>query len=108
MRAIKVHETGGPERLRVEDIPEPTPGPGEVLVDVEAIGVNFIEIYQREGMYPMQRRFPPGAEAAGTVRALGQGVTDLAVGDRIVSQRMKGAYAERAVVQADLAVRIPD
>ena len=107
MRTIRVHETGGPEALRVEDIPDPVPGPGEVLVDVEAIGVNFIEIYQREGLYPLPRPFTLGAEAAGIVRAVGSGVTDLAVGDRIVSQRFKGAYAEQAVVQADLAMRVP-
>jgi NADPH:quinone reductase len=107
MRAIRVHETGGPEVLRVEDVPEPVPDAGEVVVDVEAIGVNFIEIYQREGLYPFPRPFTPGAEAAGVVRAVGAGVTDLVVGDRIVSQRFKGAYAERAIVQADLAIRVP-
>jgi NADPH:quinone reductase len=107
MKAIRVHETGGPEVLRVEEVPAPAPGPGEVLVDVEAIGINFIEIYQREGLYQLPRPFTPGSEAAGTVRALGSGVTDLAVGDLIVSQGVKGAYAEQAVVPADQAVRIP-
>jgi NADPH2:quinone reductase len=108
MRAIRVHETGGPEVLRVDDIPEPVPGAGEVLVDVEAVGVNFIEIYQREGIYQLPRPFTLGAEAAGTVRAVGSGVSDLAVGNRIVSQRFKGAYAERAVVLAEHAMRVPD
>jgi NADPH2:quinone reductase len=107
MRAIRVHETGGPEVLRVDNVAAPTPGPGEVLMDVEAIGVNFIEIYQREGIYTLPRPFIPGAEAAGTVRALGEGVTDLAVGDLIVSQRVNGAYAEQAVVKAEFAVQVP-
>src|SRR5581483_8259202 len=107
MKAIRVHETGGPEVLRVEDIPDPTPGAGELLIDVEAVGVNFIEIYQREGLYQMQRPFTPGAEAAGTVRAIGPNVTGFEVGDRIVSQSVKGAYAERAVVPAEKAIIIP-
>jgi len=65
MRAIRVHETGGPEVLRVDTVPDPTPGAGEVLIDVEAIGVNFIEIYQREGWYQLPRPFILGAEGAG-------------------------------------------
>src|ERR1044072_4163658 len=108
MRAIRVHETGGPEALRLDTVPDPTPAAGEVLVDIEAIGINFIEIYQREGGYPLPRPFIPGAEAAETVRAVGSEVTDLAVGDRIVSQRIKGAYAERAVVLAEHAMRVPE
>src|SRR5438309_10541626 len=108
MQAIRVHETGGPDQHRVEDVPEPSPAADEVLGDVEAIGINFIEIYQREGLYQVPRPFTPGAEAAGVVRALGAGVTDLKVGDRIVTQSMKGAYAQRGVVAADQAIRIPD
>src|SRR5438128_511581 len=108
MRAIRVHETGGPEVLRAEEVDPPSPGPGELLIDVEATGVNFIEIYFREGLYPTQRPYTPGSEAAGTVRALGDGVTDFAVGDRVVSQSVKGAYAEQATVPADKAVKIPD
>jgi NADPH2:quinone reductase len=108
MRAIRVHETGGPEVLRFEDVPEPVAGDGELLIDVEAVGVNFIEIYQREGLYQVPRPFTPGGEAAGTVRAVGAGVTSFSVGDRVVSQSMKGAYAERAVVPAAKAVKIPD
>jgi NADPH2:quinone reductase len=108
VKAIRVHETGGPEVLRLEELPDPRPGAGELLIDVEAIGVNFIEIYQREGLYPQTRPFTPGSEAAGVVRALGAGVVDLKVGDRVVSQSVKGAYADRAVVAADRAVRIPD
>jgi NADPH2:quinone reductase len=107
MKAVRIHENGGPEVLRFEDVDEPTPAPNELLVDIEAIGVNFIEIYFREGWYPSQKPLIPGSEAAGTVRALGADVTGFAVGDRVVSQNFKGAYAARATVPADKAVRIP-
>lgn len=108
MRAIRVHETGGPEVLQLDDVPEPTPGPGELLIDVQAIGLNFIEIYQREGLYPLPRPFIPGSEAAGIVRVVGAGVTEFKAGDGVVSQSVKGAYADRAIVPAARAVRIPD
>ena len=108
MNSIRVHKTGGPEVLRIEELPDPTPGPGELVVNIEAIGVNYLEIYQREGVYPMQRPFTPGSEAAGTIRSLGTGVTEFRVGDRVVSQSMRGAYASRALVAADRAVKIPD
>jgi NADPH2:quinone reductase len=108
MRAIRVHETGGPEVLSLDELPDPTPGPSELLIDVEAIGVNFIEIYQRAGMYPVPRPFTLGAEAGGVVRSVGASVTDFRPGDRVVSQRVKGAYADRALVPAVFAVRIPD
>ncbi|MGE5098790.1 MAG: quinone oxidoreductase family protein, partial [Deltaproteobacteria bacterium] len=108
MKAIRIHGTGGADVLRFEDVPDPAPGAGELLIDVEAIGVNFIEVYQREGLYPLQRPFTPGAEAAGVVRALGPAVTDFAVGDRVVSETVRGAYAERAVVAAQRAIKIPD
>jgi len=89
-------------------VADPTAGPGELLIDIDAIGVNFIEIYQREGQYPLARPFTPGSEAAGRVRAVGPGVSGFRTGDRIVSQSVKGAYAELAVVPAERAVRIPD
>ena len=108
MNSIRVHKTGGPEVLRIEELPDPTPGAGELVVNIEAIGVNYIEIYQREGLYTIQRPFTPGSEAAGTVRSLGSGVTEFKVGDRVVSQSMRGAYASRALVPADRAVKIPD
>jgi NADPH:quinone reductase len=108
MKAIRVHETGGPEVLKLDELPDPTPGPGELLVDIEAVGVNFIEIYQREGVYPLPRPFTLGSEAAGVVRSVGARVAELRVGDRVVSQSVKGAYAERALVAAEHAVRIPD
>ena len=108
MNSIRVHKTGGPEVLRIEEIPDPAPGAGELLVNIEAIGVNYIDIYHREGLYTVPRPFTPGSEAAGTVRALGSGVTEFKVGDRVVSQAMRGAYASRALVPADRAVKIPD
>jgi NADPH2:quinone reductase len=108
MKAIRVHETGGPERLQLDDVADPSPGNGELLIDVEAIGVNFIEIYQREGLYQVPRPFTPGAEAAGIVRAVGAGVTDFKAGDRVVSHSVKGAYAQKAVVPAERAIKIPD
>jgi NADPH2:quinone reductase len=108
VKAIRIHDTGGPEVLKFEDVPDPTPGPGELLIDVEAVGMNFIEIYFREGLYPVERPFTPGAEAAGTVRAVGAGVSEFKVGERVVSQNVKGSYAERALVPAEKAVRIPD
>jgi len=108
MKAIRVSEKGGPEVLKLEDIADPTPAKGEVLIDIEATGVNFIEVYNRAGLYEVQRPFTLGSEAAGTVRALGDGVAHLNVGDRVVSQNVKGAYAERGVVAAATCVKIPE
>jgi NADPH2:quinone reductase len=90
--------------LLLEEQPDPAPGPGELLIDVEAIGVNFIEIYQREGQYRLPLPLTLGAEAAGVVRSIGSGVTEFEPGDRVVSQSVKGAYAERATVVAERAV----
>ena len=108
MNSIRVHKTGGPDVLRIEELPDPAPNAGELLVNIEAIGVNFIEIYQREGLYKVERPFTPGSEAAGTVKALGSGVTDFKVGDRVVSQSMRGAYSSRAIVAAERAVKVPE
>jgi NADPH2:quinone reductase len=108
VKAIRVHETGGPEVLRLEEQPDPAPGPDDLLFDVEAIGVNFIEIYQREGQYRIALPLTLGGEAAGAVRSVGANVTEFRPGDRIVSQSVKGAYAERAIVAAERAVRVPE
>jgi NADPH2:quinone reductase len=108
MKAIRIFETGGPEVLKLDDIADPAPAEGQVLLDVEAIGVNFIEVYHRTGLYNLPKPLTPGSEAAGVVRAVGTGVSGLKVGDRVVSQSVKGAYAQRAVVAADRAVKIPD
>jgi len=107
MRAVRIHETGGPEVLRIEDIPDPVPAADELLVDVEFVGINFIEIYQREGLYQRPLPCTLGAEAAGTVRSVGASVTGFKAGDRVVSQNFKGAYAERAVVPAQRAMHVP-
>ena len=95
MKAVRVHGTGGPEVLQVEEIPMPSPQPGEVLIRVEAAGVNFIDIYQRSGAYKMATPFVPGQEAAGTIAAVGAGVTGWAAGDRVgCYDGGLGAYAE--------------
>jgi NADPH2:quinone reductase len=108
MQAIRIHALGGPEVMVVEEIPDPVPGPGEVLVEVAAIGVNFIDIYQRTGQYKgIALPFTPGQEAAGTVRAVGAGVSDFAAGDRVAYCGPLGAYAQLAVVPAGRLVKIP-
>jgi NADPH2:quinone reductase len=108
MNAIRVHATGGPEVLRSEDVAQPAPGPGQVLVKVEAAGVNFIDIYQRRGLYPVPLPFTPGQEAAGTVAAVGPGVTEVQPGDRVAYTGVLGAYAEYAVVPAARLVVLPE
>lgn len=107
MKAIRVQAPGGPEVLRLEEIPTPRPGPGDVVVKVEAAGVNFIDIYQRTGAYKMGLPFTPGQEAAGTVTALGAGVTTPRVGERVAYSSVMGAYAEYATVPADRVVPLP-
>ena len=107
MRAIRVHETGGPGALLAEDLPTPEPGPGEALVAVAAAGVNFIDIYQRQGLYALPLPFTAGSEAAGRVEAVGEGVDALSVGDAVAYCGVLGAYAEYAVVPAERLVRVP-
>ncbi|HEY8258466.1 MAG TPA: quinone oxidoreductase [Gemmatimonadales bacterium] len=107
MNAIRIHTLGGPDVLRLEDVPTPTPGPGQLLIRVEAVGVNFIEIYQRTGLYKGPLPAIPGTEAAGTVEAIGPDVTAVKVGDPVASTNVLGAYAERALVNADRAVVLP-
>ena len=108
MKAIRVHRTGGAEVLQRDEIPDPLPGPGEAVVRLEAIGVNFIEVYQRTGLYPLAVPFVPGREGAGTVTAVGPDVTLVKVGDRVVSESLNGAYAEFTTARADRLVRVPD
>ena len=101
MRAIVVNETGGPEVLvHAEEHPDPEPGPGQVVVEAAAAGVNFIDIYRRSGVYQQPLPYVPGSEGAGTVVAVGEGVTDVAVGDRVAWHDAAGSYAERVVVDA--------
>jgi NADPH2:quinone reductase len=107
MQAIRVHQHGGPEELRFEEIPDPSPAAGHVRVRLEAIGVNFVDIYQRTGLYQVPLPFTPGSEGAGTIDAVGAGVTDLVVGDRVAYRGPLGAYAQRHVIPAERAVRLP-
>jgi NADPH:quinone reductase len=107
MQAVRVHQSGGPEVLRVEELPAPAPGPAEALVRIEAAGVNFVDIYQREGFYKMALPLTAGSEAAGVVETVGSEVRDLRPGDRVAYAGVLGAYATRAVVPAARLVKIP-
>lgn len=108
MKAIRVHQLGGPEVLQLEDVPTPRPLAGELLLRVEAVGVNFTDIYQRTGLYKGATPFTPGQEAAGTIEALGEGVTGFEIGDRVaVFYPGLRAYAEFAVTPAERAVKLP-
>ncbi len=104
MKAIRVNEHGGPEVLSYEDVPDPEPGPGEARVRLAASGVNFIDVYQRTGLYPKETPFTLGQEGAGEVDAVGEGVEDLSVGDYVAFASVMGAYAEYAVVPAERLV----
>jgi NADPH2:quinone reductase len=108
VRAIQITETGGPEVLTVAELPDPEPGPGELLIEVAVAGVNYIDTYQRQGIYPIPLPFVLGMEGCGRVRALGEGVDEFAVGDRVAWPEPLGSYAELAVVPAADAVPVPD
>jgi NADPH2:quinone reductase len=108
MLAIQAVRAGGPEVLEAVDLPVPSPGPGQVLVRHQAVGLNFIDTYQRSGLYPMKMPAVLGLEAAGVVEALGEGVTRFKAGDRVAYNGTLGAYTEAAVVPADRAVKVPD
>lgn len=108
MNAIQVSQPGGPEALTLVDLPIPEPKPGEALVQIKAAGVNFIDVYYREGRYPAPLPFVVGQEAAGIVTAVGSQVTGLKVGERVAYTGVLGGYAEYAAVAADRLVRIPE
>jgi NADPH2:quinone reductase len=108
MHIIRVHEFGDASRLVYEEAPLPEPKPGEVRVKVAAAGLNFIEIYQRKGMYPMPLPFAIGAEFAGTVDALGEGVSGFQLGQRVATANGSGGYAEYAIAPAARLVPVPD
>jgi NADPH2:quinone reductase len=108
MKAIQVSNVGGPEVLNLVDLPVPLPKPNEAVLQIKAAGVNFIDVYYREGRYPAALPFVPGQEAAGVVTAIGSEVTGLKVGDRVAYSGALGAYAEFAAVPADRLIRIPD
>ncbi|MGA2633539.1 MAG: quinone oxidoreductase [Terracidiphilus sp.] len=107
MKAIQINQTGGPEVLEMAELPIPQPGPGQVLIRIEAIGVNFIEVYFRKGVYKAALPMTPGSEAAGTVEELGPGVTGFAAGDAVASTGVLGSYAEYALVPATQLVKVP-
>jgi len=106
-KAIRFHQHGGPEALQVDDIPVADPGPGQVRIRHTAIGVNFVDTYQRSGLYPMQLPMVAGNEAAGVVEAVGKGVKDLKAGDRVAYTGLPGSYCEARVVPAERMVKIP-
>lgn len=108
MRAVRLHAPGGADAMTVETIPVPQPGVGEALVRLEAAGVNFIDVYKRMGLYKVPLPATLGEEGAGTVAALGEGVTELKVGDRVAWASVLGAYAEFAVVPAARLVPLPN
>jgi len=108
MKAIQILEAGGPEVLQLADLPIPQPGPGQVLIRVEATGVNFIEIYFRKGQYKASFPLVPGSEAAGTVEEVGPGVQGFASGDLVASVSVMGSYAEYALVPAAQLVKVPE
>lgn len=107
MKAIQISAIGGPEVLQLTELPIPEPGPGQVLIRIEAVGVNFIELYFRKGTYKATLPFVPGSEAAGTVEKLGPGVTGFEEGDSVASVSVVGSYAEYALVPAAALIRVP-
>jgi NADPH2:quinone reductase len=107
MKAIQVKVPGGPESLQLVDVPVPKPGPGQALIRLAASGVNFIDIYFRTGLYKADLPIAIGSEGAGTVEAVGEGVTEVAPGDRVAYAMARGSYAEYAVVPAAQLVKIP-
>jgi NADPH:quinone reductase len=107
MRAVRVHKYGGPEVLTIDEVPIPEPKAGEARVKIEAIGVNYIDIYQRTGLYPLKTPFTLGTEGAGIVDAVGPNVTEVKKGERVGYAMIPGSYAEYAIVPAARLVPIP-
>ena len=107
MKAVRVHAPGGPEALKYEDVPEPTPKPGEAIVKIDAAGLNYIDVYQRSGLYKLDLPLTLGLEAGGTVTAVGAGVTEVKVGDKVAYTGVPGAYAQYAAVPAQRLVVLP-
>ena len=106
--AIQVHETGGPEVLKWEEVEVADPGPGQVKIRQDAAGLNFIDVYHRTGLYPQALPFIPGVEGAGRVEAVGPEVTNVKVGDRVTYASQIGGYAEERLIAADRLVRLPE
>ncbi|OLE25273.1 MAG: NADPH:quinone reductase [Actinobacteria bacterium 13_1_20CM_3_71_11] len=108
MKAVQVREHGGPEVLTVTEVQQPEPGPGQVLIEVAAAGVNFIDVYHRTGLYPQKLPLVPGGEGAGRVVAVGSGVDPELVGRRVVTSGLASGYAEYALAPADRVVPVPE
>jgi len=108
MKAVQVREHGGPEVLTVTEVQQPEPGPGQVLIEVAAAGVNFIDVYHRTGLYPQKLPLVPGGEGAGRVVAVGSGVDPELVGRRVVTSSLASGYAEYALAPADRVVPVPE
>ncbi len=106
--AIRIHAPGGPEALHVDEVPTPTAGPGQLVVETAAIGVNFIDTYHRSGLYPLEMPVTLGVEASGVVSAVGDGVTSVAVGERVAWAMQSGSYATEVAVEATSVIRVPD
>jgi NADPH2:quinone reductase len=107
--SMRVHAYGGPEVLSWENVVIPEPGPGQAKIQQWAVGLNFVDVYHRTGLYPQpELPFVPGSEGAGTVLAVGEGVTDIAVGDRVAYAGVIGAYSEQRLIAADRLVKLPD
>src|SRR5687767_2907100 len=107
-KAVRYHKQGGPEVLQVEEVPVGDPGPGQARVRHKAIGVNFVDTYQRSGLYPMQLPATAGNEGAGVVEAVGQGVTNVKAGDRVTYTGLPGSYCEARLVPAERLVKLPN
>jgi NADPH2:quinone reductase len=107
MKAVQVTQTGGPEVLTLADLPAPTPKANEALIEIKASGINFIDVYFREGRYPSPLPFIAGQEAAGVVTEVGSGVTNVKAGDRVAYCGTPGSYAEYATVPAERLVKVP-
>ena len=106
-KAIRFHKAGGPEVLQLDDVQVGDPGPGQVRIKHTAIGVNYVDTYQRSGLYPMPMPQVAGNEGAGVVEAVGAGVSDLKAGDRVTYTGLIGSYCESRVVPADRMVKLP-
>ena len=106
-KAVRFHKQGGPEVMQYDDVQVGDPGAGQVRIRHTAIGVNFVDVYQRSGLYPMQVPMVAGNEAAGVVDAVGEGVTDLKAGDRVAYTGLPGSYCDRRIVPADRMVKLP-
>ena len=106
--AIRVHQVGGPDVLEWEEVEVGEPGPGQVRIRQEAAGLNFIDVYHRTGLYPQPLPFTPGTEGAGVIEAVGSGVANVHVGDRVAYAGPVGGYAEERLIDADRVVKLPD